>query len=77
MTTMRDLLLRCTTAILGWGGALLFLAGTVSLTGGRTILGVLSPAVAIVGGGALAMGGFVVHLVHSDSVRARRRRRPR
>ena len=74
---MGDFLLRTAIAVLGWGGALLFLAGTVSLTGGRTLLGGLPPAVAIVGGGALAMGGFVVHLVHSDSVRARRRKRPR
>lgn len=74
---MRTLLLRCTTASLGWGGALAFLTGTVTLTGGRSILGPVPPTVAIVGGGALAMGGFVLYLVLSDSVRARRRKRPR
>ncbi|MFQ4148951.1 hypothetical protein AAGW05_09670 [Arthrobacter sp. LAPM80] len=70
-------LVRMLLLLAGVAGALLFLTGTIFLTSGHAIAGVLPPTLAIVAGVLLFLLWFVIHLVGSGSVTAKPRRRPR
>lgn len=73
---MRVWLLRLLNLVLGVGGALLFLAGAMSLTARTLVAGVLPPTLAVVLGGAAFCLWLVLYLVMADAVKAKSRRRP-
>lgn len=73
---MRIWLLRMLNVLLGGGGALLFLAGAISLTSGQSVAGVLPPTLAVVFGGTALCLWLVLWLVMADAVKATSRRRP-
>ena len=75
--TLLHLLLRVGAWLIGLGGALLFLVGTVSLNDGGNVAGLLPPGVAILAGALAFVVWFVLFLVGHDAVKAKQRRRRR
>lgn len=75
-TVLSGIIHRATSWICGLGGAALFLLGTASMTGGRTLAGILSPTLALCLGAVAFMTWFVLFLVRNDAVKAKPRRRP-
>ncbi|POH58602.1 hypothetical protein [Arthrobacter glacialis] len=73
---MRLWLLRLLNIVLGVGGALLFLAGAISLTSKQWVAGILPPTLAVVLGGTAFCLWLVLSLVMADAVKAKPRRRP-
>ncbi|MDO5752389.1 hypothetical protein [Arthrobacter sp.] len=77
MTTARWVLLHSGAAAFGLGGVVLFLSGTVALTSGAYVAGLLPPGVALLAGAAAFMVWFVLFLLRNDAVNAKPRRRRR
>ena len=77
MTTARWVLLHAGAWTFGLGGLFLFLSGTVSLTSGAYVAGLLPPGVALLAGAGAFMAWFVLFLLRNDAVKGKPRRRRR
>ncbi len=70
---LRAVFLRAMGWLLGVGGSLLFLAGSLSLNSGLQFARVLSPGVAVLVGGLSFMTWFVLQLLRNDAVKPKPR----